>query len=64
MIKTGDLIAEPFREEQMEKTVRWAADAIENIVFDTEFTFKQDDFHCRFLCDVRTQCVHCPIYVR
>lgn len=64
MLKTGDLIAEEFNEAQMEKTIDWAVSTIDTICLDTEYLYKQDDFHCRFLCDVRMQCEHCPIYIR
>lgn len=64
MLKTGELITEQFSEEQMKATAEWAITTVDNICMDMEFAYQQDDFHCRFLCDVRAQCVHCPIYVR
>lgn len=64
MLKTGELITEQFTEEQMKRTEEWAITTVDNICMDVEYIYQQDDFHCRFLCDVRAQCSHYPIYVR
>lgn len=64
MLKTGALISEEFDPEQMKRTIEWAVTTIDAICLDTEYNYTVDDFHCRQLCDVRSQCVHCPIYIR
>lgn len=64
MLKTGELITEQFTEEQMKKTEEWAVSTVDAICMDVDFPYQTDDFHCRFLCDVRGKCIHCPIYVR
>lgn len=64
MLKTGDLLVEEFNEEQMQATIEWAVSTVDTICMDIDYNYQQDDFHCRFLCDVRGQCVHCPIYIR
>lgn len=56
MIKTGELITETFSPEQMEATKNWVVSTIDAICMETEFPPIQDDFHCRNICDVRSQC--------
>lgn len=62
MIKTGELISEPFSMERMNETTDWVVSTIDAICTDTEFLPNPDAFHCQFLCDVRAQCPHVPIY--
>ena len=64
MLKTGELIKEEFTMEQMKATEAWATSTVDAICMDMEYKYQQDDFHCRFLCDVRARCTHCPIWIR
>lgn len=63
MIRTGEMITEDFDEERLAETVRWAADTIEAICLDFDYEPRVDDFHCRFLCNVRGTCPNCPVYI-
>lgn len=64
MIKTCELIKEEFTLEQMRKTEEWVISTIDDICMDMEYLPSVEEFHCRFLCDVRSQCENCPIYIR
>lgn len=61
MIKTGNLLVEEFSEEQMQKTIDWAVSTIDKICMDFEFAPNVENFHCRQICDVRSQCDEYPM---
>lgn len=63
MLKSCEMIIEEFDEARMQETIDWATQTIDAICMDFDYPAQVDDFHCRFLCDVRMQCGDCPIYL-
>lgn len=64
MIKTSQLITQPFLPEKMEETIQWATDIIDEISMATDFAEKPTPHFCRYICDVRSGCPHVPIYTQ
>lgn len=54
--RTGQLISEPFREEELERAKQWAADSIETITNNEDWSPKLDFWKCRYLCDFCDEC--------
>lgn len=54
--RTGQLISEPFREEELERAKQWAADSIEAITNNEDWSPKLDFWKCRYLCDFCDEC--------
>lgn len=61
MLKSCELITEEFDPQRMDETIKWATETIDKICMDFTYESMPEDFHCRFLCDVRNQCPDCPI---
>lgn len=64
MIKPRTMIWEAFDPAKLETTIQWADSTIETIENDMDFNPCPDNHRCRFICDVRGACPHCPIYTR
>ena len=54
--RTGQLISEPFREEEFERAKQWAADRSEAITNNEDWSPKLDFWKCRYLCDYADEC--------
>lgn len=54
--RTGQLISEPFREEELEKTKQWALQSIDTITKNEDWSPKQEYWKCRYLCDCSHEC--------
>ena len=54
--RTGSMIEEPFDEEKLNETVKWAENEIETITYNEEWKPKIDYFRCNYLCDMRENC--------
>lgn len=50
------VIKEPFKEENLEKTKKWATDKIEMITHNEDWSPCLDYFGCRHLCGLHDQC--------
>lgn len=56
MIKSKELLAEPFTLEGMRETVTWTSQLIDSICLDTDFPPTDDTFQCNNMCDMRPFC--------
>lgn len=54
--RTGQLISEPFREEALGTTKKWALQTIEKITENDDWSPKMDYWKCRYLCDLSQHC--------
>ncbi len=54
--RTGQLISEPFRQEEFEKTKEWALKTIDTITENEDWSPKIDYWKCRYICDKRDDC--------
>ena len=54
--RTGQLISEPFCEEELERVKQWAKDRIAIITENEEWSPKIDFWKCRYLCDMCDEC--------
>ena len=56
--RTGVFIQEPFDEEKYEEAIEWAKQSIEDIKSDSDFYPWIEYFGCRYICDVRDECIY------
>lgn len=56
--RTGQLISEPFRTEELEKTKSWALGSIDKITKNTDWSPKIDYWKCRYICGLGTECCY------
>ena len=54
--RTGQLISEPFRIEELERARKWAKDSIDNIAENEDWSPKLDFWKCQHLCDFCDEC--------
>ena len=54
--RTGQLISEPFRQEEFEKTKEWALKTIDTITENEDWSPKIDYWKCRYICDKGDDC--------
>lgn len=59
--RTGQLISEPFREEEFEKTKEWALKSIDTITGNEDWSPKIDYWKCRHICDLSEDCCYFQI---
>lgn len=59
--RTGQLISEPFREEEFEKTKRWALKTIDTITENEDWSPKIDYWKCNYICDLGDDCCYCQM---
>ena len=56
--RTGELISEPFREEALEETKRWANECIEKIIDNDDWSPRMEYWKCRHLCSLNHHCIY------
>ena len=56
--RTGQLISEPFREQEFEKTKEWALKSIDTITRNEDWSPKIDYWKCRYICDLSDDCCY------
>ena len=56
--RTGQLISEPFREEEFEKTKEWALKSIDTITRNEDWSPKIDYWKCKYICDLSDDCCY------
>lgn len=54
--RTGQLISEPFRQEEFEKTKEWALKTIDTITENEDWSPKIEYWKCRYICDKSGDC--------
>lgn len=54
--RSGELIQEPFSVEALENTKTWAANTVDRIITNEDWTPRMDYYHCRYLCGVQNHC--------
>lgn len=57
-------ITEPFEQERLERTKKWASDKIEEIRNEKGWDPSPDDFFCNFICDSANSCKYRKPYKR
>lgn len=56
--RSGQLISEPFRLEDLEKTKEWACQSIDVITRNEDWSPKIDFWKCRYICDLHDDCCY------
>lgn len=56
--RTGQLISEPFRAGELEKTKKWALQTIDAITSNEDWSPKIDYWKCRYICDMSEDCCY------
>ena len=58
MLKDGNIIKIPWKEEEMNEVLDWAYNSIQSINNETDYPAEPDYYYCYNLCSVRNQ--YCP----
>lgn len=56
--RTGRLISEPFRYDELEKTKAWAIKSVETIIDNEEWFPKIDYWKCQYICGLHDDCCY------
>ncbi len=56
--RTGQLISEPFRPEEFEKTKAWALGSIDTITGNEDWSPKIDYWKCKYICGLSDDCCY------
>ena len=56
--RTGQLISEPFRQGEFEKTKEWALKTIDTITENEDWSPKIDYWKCRYICNLSDSCCY------